>query len=227
MSSSYTNFQKYKEELLSIREMYKRFDTSFVSNFIYQLSNILKSKNCKNKLNELENSFGIKIKINPLSNNKYFDSALFDILDGKYEVIFTKNCINSLLNNIDILDIIQNLEQLIVHENTHKQQYDKYNNIIKKYYNLPDNFTKEDAVKYISQKVEQDAYARQLGKKIQQRYGYNISPKKFFDMVKNGTLDNDLMEEVNTIRDPYLNLDIKVIGRFFDRLYRYLDHQEI
>lgn len=101
---------------------------------------------------------------------------------------------------------ILQLRHLIVHEDTHKQQFDRYEGYCRDYKNP--SFT-DDAFKlntqadvgYFSQTIEADAYGRDVGSILKDIYP-DKSANWIFENVIRKNVSEDILEYVNVYRDP-------------------------
>lgn len=123
---------------------------------------------------------------------------------------------------------ILQLRHLIVHEDTHKQQFDRYEGYCRDYKNP--SFT-DDAFKlntqadvdYFSQTIEADAYGRDVGSILKDIYP-DKSANWIFENVIRKNVSEDILEYVNVYRDP--RIPKKAFQHFWRTLYDYLQETE-
>ena len=122
---------------------------------------------------------------------------------------------------------IKCLKSMITHEDTHKQQFDRYWGYSKNYkiFSSENPFkllSKED-VDYFSQPIEADAYARQVGSTIRKIYETE-SAEKIFDNIINKNILEDIQDLIDVYRDPRISR--KGYKHFWTTLYNYLKDNE-
>lgn len=122
-------------------------------------------------------------------------------------------------------DYLTFLKQKIVHEDTHKQQFDRYEGYNKDY-KLPITGafrlqSKED-VDYFSQTIEADAYGREVGQVLKDTFP-NTYSEILFKMLMTGKTDC-IKEYTDVYKDSRISR--KAFQHFWRALYDYLKENE-
>lgn len=138
-------------------------------------------------------------------------SASFDTRTGLITIHIGKKEKEEIINNYDIFRYSRMLNGLLVHEDTHRQQFSKFKDFNKNYINS--NRLKE----YLCQNIEIDAYARQHGKMLEDLYPEK-SFNEIFDLyLNNNLIDKDLQNDMNVFKNPIFKG--KVRDRYFRKLF--------
>lgn len=211
-----------------LAEVYSKTNLSFIDNLLDSL--ILFSKNPKEytaqffKL-ELELHIGF-LEVSEEDNIK---NVAFDPLTGGGMIVIPikKSQIGLLEKDKDYRKTYKKfLKSKITHEDTHKQQFDKYIGYSKNY-KIPESenpFTlKSQAdVDYFSQTIEADAYGREVGEILRELYPDDSIDIIFKDVINNQVLE--IEEYLEAYKDPRISK--KGYQHFWRALYDYLEGKE-
>lgn len=115
------------------------------------------------------------------------------------------------------------LKTMIVHEDTHKQQFDRYEGYNKDYklpgeLNLAKGLSQKN-IAYFSQTIEADAYGRQFGEALLQKYP-NKTAYWIFEKLVEGKISTSMDEIVETYRNDKVSK--KAFKHFWRSCYDYL-----
>lgn len=205
-----------------LAEAYKKTNTDFVNDFANCYIAYLNGKIDAKTFSTIQYVCNISITIDEaeklnifLVKGRYIKQFdIFNISINNY----TKSLIKSSKKYQNLFK--KKLAELLVHEDTHKQQ-------AKQYYDYDKNYienTPETEDLYYNQKIEADAFGRQIGKALRLLY-----PNKSVD---------DIFSIFNhkTVKDPYLQslIDVykssrvseKIKKKFIRALYDFLEGQE-
>lgn len=120
------------------------------------------------------------------------------------------------------------LKYEIVHEDTHKQQFDRYEGYSENYKNpsfteYAFNLATQADIDYFSQTIEADAYGRQVGELLKQEYE-DKSVDWIFENVIRHNIPDDIDDLMKVYRDPRISK--KGFQHFWRALYDYLKGNE-
>lgn len=117
------------------------------------------------------------------------------------------------------------------HEDTHKQQFNKSKLSFKNYKPSTIQYWDEDFDKsfdYFNQKVEADAYGREIGARLSELYKLNkksgSAEKIFRDIIANNIDDLYSRKIINAYKDPRIDKD--TMKSFYRALYDFLEENE-
>lgn len=117
------------------------------------------------------------------------------------------------------------LRQKIVHEDTHKQQFDRYEGYSKDY-KFPNNeafsLKTQADVDYFSQTIEADAYGREAGQTLKDAFPDTYSEILFKMLMTDKT--DCIKEYTDVYKDPRISR--KAFQHFWRALYDYLKENE-
>lgn len=161
-------------------------------------------------------------------DSKEINKLRFDPSYGITIVPIQNSQIQDLLNIPEYKrKFLKNLKSLVVHEDTHKQQFDCYRGYNKDY-TFPESLdpftdlTNQD-VKYFSQTIEADAYGREVGEILKQQYK-NKSANWIFENVIERNIPAEIKDFIDVYRDPRISR--KGFQHFWRALYDYLMEKE-
>ncbi len=216
------HLQKLLHEDMCLREVYKPTDLEPVRIVLetylkYVFGNIPSSK-----VLQLENKYKIRFEISNNNSEDFLVERAEYYRDSGLTVIYLYNdTLDNISNDIQLVDnLLEEVESLLIHEDTHKQQYSQGDSNFK--YDVSDY--KKNLKKYITHYTEVDAYARQIGYLLKQEFP-NSSAQEIFDKIKNNQVKNPLVvNRIQLYQSP--KFYTKESRRFFHTLYQYLDNQE-
>ena len=161
-------------------------------------------------------------------NNVKLDNFQFDPSLGVTIVPMTKSRVKAIIENPESRrKYVKFLKTMIVHEDTHKQQFDRYEGYNKDY-KIPGelNFAKElsqQNIVYFSQTIEADAYGRQFGEALLQEYPNNTAYWIFEKLIE-GEISTSMDEIVEIYRNDRVSK--KAFKHFWRACYDYLVTEE-
>ena len=152
------------------------------------------------------------------------ESFKFDPNLGVTIVPVSTTQINKLLEDSEYRkEYTRQLKIMVVHEDTHKQQFDRYDGYSEGY-ELPESLNpfqtlSSKDIAYFSQTIEADAYGREVGESLIQAY-----PEKsaywIFENVIRKNVTTDIEEILAVYRNP--KIPKKAFQHFWRALYDYL-----
>lgn len=150
-------------------------------------------------------------------------SGFYDTNTKKITIFITSDIIDEICNcnNVqDLKKIADNIWTAFVHEDTHMQQDSKSCSKFKnKYVNLEDNFD------YFNQKIEADAYGREIGARLKKIYPKKSVLNIFLKVNSNDISDDYSKKLIEIYKDP--RVDKNVTKHFFRALYDFLEENEL
>lgn len=157
-------------------------------------------------------------------NRPELDIFRFDPSLGVTIVPMPKSRIENIIENSEYQkNYTRLLKTMVVHEDTHKQQFDRYIGYNKDYI-LPELLDpsaelSQRNIAYFSQTIEADAYGRQFGEELLQKYPNKTAYWIFENVIKKNV--STTMDEIVTIyRNPKISKD--AFKHFWRALYDYL-----
>ncbi len=206
-------------------EEYYKTDTQFFEHLLDTLLQVL-SKNVD--INNLyEESEQCRVGFELVPNSTDISNYRFDPSLGMTIISINEYTISKLILDPDFKKLyLREMIYKIVHEDTHKQQFDRYDGFNKNYTYPTKNAFKmlsQKDVDYFSQTIEADAYGREVGEIIIQQYGSVLVDDIFNDIVKGDC--PQIQEYLQVYRDP--RIPKKAFQHFWRSLYDYLKGEEV
>ena len=168
-----------------------------------------------------------------LLNGEGLLGGYFSIGSAKIIIQMTNDIKLALLlaNDSMLNDIADEFWINFTHEDTHRQQFDKSKKAFKNYRPSTLRYWDEDFSKdfiYFNQKVEADAYGREIGARLSEYYkrfkdSNNVS-LIFKDIINNNVDDAYSKKIINVYRDPRIDRD--TMKNFYRALYDFLEGNE-
>lgn len=213
----------------SIQESYKKTSILPCFEFLCVLQKFLQGKISKDtfdfKLEKLK--FGFEV----INSNDSCIKGDFLPSTGKVLITITKDLISSIRRaDEDTLKLISlNFWTNFVHEDTHKQQFNKCGfNLDKKYVKL-ENTTfyngklQNVEYKYFDQSIEADAYGREIGARLSVIYNNNIDG--IYESISNNSISDEYIKEIiNVYKDP--RISDKNSRKFYRALFDVVENNE-
>lgn len=217
------------EEKYLLEEAYKKTDKSTCRDFVELLHDFLISKISPDEFKTFESQHDFELQRVEGSN---VIGGFYDYKTRKITLLMSDDFLNQIQKaDGKQLDIItDNIWTNFVHEDTHKQQFQKYNK--SKNYTSPKsldwNDNLEKSLDYFGQAVEADAYGREIGARLKTIYEFSTDTdhllKKIFQDINN----NDVVDEYSSkIINIYKHPKNKATKKFFRALYDFLNDQEL
>lgn len=201
-----------------LSEAYIKTDTTQIENILIQISEALQNYNIEDVKDLTIGDFKIFIK-----DGDYVQSAIYNSLTKGFNFIINKKCLQHIKNFENTRNITKAIKSLFVHEDTHKQQDIKSNG---KFYNSEiyiNANNEDDKKKYINQRVEIDAWARQCGFDLKDLY-----PEESMDDIFKRIFSLNIEDErvKNNLIYLFDNLTSKNQHFFLRNMYDYINGEE-
>lgn len=208
-------------------EVYDRVNTKLIENYLDDLINFVlgkldketfyqKSKDLRIGFELVKESSKDNPKFDPSTNNRM---TIIPIKKSQLKAIIESKAFKE--------KYVRFLRNIIAHENTHEQQFDRYEGYCKDYVapesENPFDLISEKDKQYFSQTIEADAYGRQVGESLLQSYK-NLGCENIFKKV----INNQIPEDVEDIIKVYKSKEIskKAFKHFWTTLYNYIKDNE-
>ena len=214
------NLQKLLQEDKLLKEIYKPTDLKPVRLVLETYLKYVFGNVPSSKVLQLENKYKIRFEISSNDSEDFLVERAEYYRDSDTTVIYLyKDTLKTISKDIDLADeLLEEVESLLIHEDTHKQQYSQGDSNFR--YDVSDY--KKNLKKYITHYTEVDAYARQVGYLLKQEFP-NSSTQEIFAKIKNNQVKNPLVvNRIQLYQSP--EFYTKESRRFFHTLY--LDNQE-
>lgn len=199
-------------------ELYHKTDVKQIEWLVLEASEAFQNY----EVDEIEN-FTYKDLIFQVDNNSPIDicKAEYNPRTLQTTIYIGKSCVEKIKNKKDLESIIRDIKGLITHEDTHKQQNQADKRSIK-----PKNIQPNDFEKYINQKTEVDAYARQFGAELRDLYPEETTDE-IFKRIQNGKIsDKNLLVNIDSLLQPNNVFTEKSKQLFLRNLYDYVEGNE-
>ena len=217
------------EEKYLLEEAYRKTDKNVCRDFVELLHDFLISKISSNEFKAFESLHDFELQRVEGSN---VIGGFYDYNTRKITLLISDDVLAQIQKADDKqLDIItDNIWTNFVHEDTHKQQFQKYDN--SKNYASPKSLDWSDnlekSLDYFEQVMEADAYGREIGARLKTIYEFSTDSghllKKIFQDINN----NDVTDEYSSkIINIYKHPKNKATKKFFRALYDFLNDQEL
>lgn len=214
----------YINYLTKLQEVYTKTDTIVVDNF---LKDIYTNAICEEDVCDIAKEYNLYVEF---KNSDKVDL----VIRGGYgyelnDIVFyfsRKGLENFLSNDLTFYNkAVFDMKRFLTHEDTHKQQGSRSKNkAFKNYIKLPVLYSKnpEENIKYFNQQVEADAYARQVGFQLKQKFP-DKTASEIFEAIKQKSVRSEIL-------GVYSNKDNEISEKnrraFWSALWQYLDNQE-
>lgn len=217
----YLNLQKLLQEHNILKEVYTQTDLKPVQIVLKVFLQYLYGPVPVSELVIIENRYKIQFEVLEATSDEFLvHKAEYIGNTGFVKIYIYSNTLNRIQKNKKLIKpLLDEVESLFTHEDTHKQQYSKKGTYR---YNVPDY--ENDPEGYLAHYSEVDAYARQTGCLLRQEFP-GLSVAEIFDKIKNNQVENTLaLDKIQIYKAPaFYTRESK---RFFHTLYQYLDNQE-
>lgn len=197
-----------------LNEVYKKTDVSEMEQLLIELSEYLQN-HFETKISTKD--FEIRVK-----KGDYIQSANYNPFDKKIYLFINEKCLQHIREYKNILNILNRMKALFTHEDTHKQQ-DKASD--GKFFNLEKYvipYDEKSEIKYINQRVEIDAYARQYGFELRELYPKDSTDDLFKRIFSLDIKDNLLRGNIDFLLN---HLTIENQKFFLRNIYDYLENE--
>ena len=219
-------------QLLWLSETYKSTDTTLAENLAKCYILYLRNKLSAEVFYRLEDDCKIVFREVDKQNNQFYVTGAFIKkenlqkigIDKDYLFVFETNTFTkeSLSTSDSLLKkFLHKITEITTHEDTHKQQYKQYKDYDKNYIEPVDNDFSWD---YYNQKIEADAFGRQVGKTLR-----NYFPESNICDILGFIKTNKVPDlELQTILNIYSSEKVNKTSRkkFFRAMYDYLIGEE-
>lgn len=217
MLNKYFKISFVKKKLI---EAYSKTNTDVIIDLVNKLLDLLHKKISLEDFSDYQKQIGIGFQI---QHTEKLITPFFDPTIGMIVIVVDKSVIERLIIEENYKNtFIKILKSLIVHEDTHKQQFLKYKYFSKNYKEPDSETTKLSAknVAYYNQVIEADAYGREVGYDIRKEHP-GLSTNFIFDKIKNKEIGHNLIDIYN---DP--KISNKAFNKFWRAVYDYLEGEE-
>jgi hypothetical protein len=204
--------------LESLIEMYRKPNFEWVEEFVdelYETQDEIISKKYKVEL----------IQGYSKPNTQVLEATYNSQLDI-YKITLSENGIEDICKKINKKELIVEIMEFIVHEETHRQQ-NKLDNFKQIYYPYPDDNNLDHVIKHISQQVEIDANGRGVAYELKNKFPDDTKIGIITRIIK-GSDDLDILsDKARTLIKGYRYISGYVWRRFLQQAYEYLDSPRI
>jgi hypothetical protein len=196
---------------VKLNEFYIKYDFNWIVDLVEDLYNVSSITN-----DEIEKKYDCIIE----TKNEQGDSRLvllssFDMELKKYRIILNSFKLSNEKYDGELkLDLIDELRRNLVHEDTHRQQFQ----CDPKYLEQPD--PNANRKKYLSSQQEIDARAREVAYYFENN---GINSSKAMELVN--ILDNKLGPYLRIVWE-YRDINGEIFKKFKNEIYRYLENEE-
>ncbi len=210
-----------------LSEAYDKVDTKLIENYLDDLVNFVLGKLDKKAFYQKSEDLriGFELVKESSKDNPKFDPSTNN---GMTIIPIKKSQLKAIIEDETFKErYIRFLKNTIAHENTHEQQFDRYEGYCKDYVapegENPFDLISEKDKQYFSQTIEADAYGRQVGESLLQSYK-GLSCENIFKKV----INNQIPKDVEDIIKVYKSREIskKAFKHFWTTLYDYLKGNE-
>lgn len=210
-----------------LSEVYDRVNTKLIENYLDDLVNFVLGRLDKETFYQKSKDLriGFELVKESSKDNPKFDPSTNS---GMTIIPIKKSQLKAIIKNKAFKEkYVRFLRNIIAHENTHEQQFDRYEGYCKDYVapesENPFDLISEKDKQYFSQTIEADAYGRQVGESLLQSYK-DLGCENIFKKV----INNQIPEDVEDIIKVYKSKEIskKAFKHFWTTLYNYIKDNE-
>lgn len=204
--------QKEFRILKILKEVYKQTDVSQIDTLLIEVSEAMQDYNVDDVKNLNFKDFVVIVE-----EGDYLQKTNYNPLSKTFLMVINKKCLQHIKDYVNIDYIKNKLKSILVHEDTHKQQDLASDG---KFFN-PKKYTSFDidVTKYLNQRTEIDAYARQFGYELKKLYSTEGVESIFNRIFELNIDDAEIKDNLETLFDSLTKQNQKF---FLRNLYDYL-----
>lgn len=206
-------------------ESYRKTDTTVAKPLVQNLYKFTIGEIGLSEFSKYQEKVGIGFDlINNFDVNDEFKPC-FDPITGMIVIAINWSMFKKVSEGeIEFLQELENLvKYTIAHEDTHKQQFMKYNLYSLGYVSPDVDIVSEELsqkeVRYFSQTIEADAYGREIGEMLRLKYP-NSNVKDIFKSIYLNDAPSFIMDKIRIYRDSRISR--KAFQHFWRAVYDYL-----